>query len=288
MDELTESTFEQQNFSREDFGLLMRELREKAGFTIEEVSVATRISYNYIEALESGKFEELPGVVFVKGFVKNLVKTYSVTGIDVISKLDLVYKQKELEHFESPIANESKQFFIAKKKEYRGKSIASRVQNFVLKNRKKIAYSVSAVLVTTVALSFFIRKYYVEKNTVKVTKTEKVHKKLAAKKAAKVGIAKTVPVARPKTFNDSSVKLVVLESTKVKISKDFGGWERVTLKPQEYKYDFDSNIRFVFSDAGAVNLNYNGQEIKKLGEKGQRKRISFRKNMPFGEKKNKL
>ena len=84
------------------------------------------------------------------------------------------------------------------------------------------------------------------------------------------------------------MKLVVLESTKVKISKDFHGWERVTLKPQEYNYDFDSNIRFVFSDAGAVNLNYNGQEIKKLGEKGQRKRISFRKNMPFGEKKNKL
>ena len=27
----------------------------------------------------------------------------------------------------------------------------------------------------------------------------------------------------------------------------------------------------LFSDAGAVNLNYNGQEIKELGEKGQKK-----------------
>ena len=137
MDELTESTFEQQNFSREDFGLLMRELREKAGFTIEEVSVATRISYNYIEALESGKFEELPGVVFVKGFVKNLVKTYGVTGIDVIEKLDLVYKQKELEHFESPIANESKQFFIAKKKNIEASPLLREFKNFVLKIERK-------------------------------------------------------------------------------------------------------------------------------------------------------
>ena len=72
----------------------MKELREKAGFSIDEVSVSTRISHSYVEALENGDFEKLPGVVFVKGFVKNLIKTYGVRDMDVIAKLDLVYRQK--------------------------------------------------------------------------------------------------------------------------------------------------------------------------------------------------
>ena len=133
MDQLTESTLEQASYTREDFGLLMKELREKAGFSIDEVSVATRISHSYVEALENGDFEKLPGVVFVKGFVKNLIKTYGVKDMDVIGKLDLVYRQKEREHFDSPIANENKQFFMAKKKEYKGHSFGARLSKYCFK-----------------------------------------------------------------------------------------------------------------------------------------------------------
>ena len=62
-----------------------RVTRKVAGFSIDEVSVSgEKISYNYVEALENGDFEALPGVVFVKGFVKNLIKTYGVNDFDVI------------------------------------------------------------------------------------------------------------------------------------------------------------------------------------------------------------
>ena len=60
MDQLTETTLER-GYTREDFGALMKEHS-----FVEEVSVATRISYNYVEALENGDFEKLPGVVFQK------------------------------------------------------------------------------------------------------------------------------------------------------------------------------------------------------------------------------
>ena len=280
MDQLTESTLEQASYTREDFGLLMKELREKAGFSIDEVSVSTRISYSYVEALENGEFEKLPGVVFVKGFVKNLIKTYGVKDMDVIAKLDLVYRKKEKEHFDSPIANENKQFFMAKKKEYKGHSFGVRFQNIILNNRRKIMYSVASALVVTVSLSFFIRKFYVEDNTspkkvVETTKKGPSKKLVAVKPVSKKLSAKTITSVDK--VSDDLVKLIVLKNTKLKISSDHKQWVNLSLKPDTYEYKFDSNVRFVFTDASAVEISYNGREMKKLGAEGETKRVAVRK-----------
>ncbi len=58
------------------FGAMMRAAREEAGFTIERVAMATRISQPFIEALETEHFDKLPGVIFGRGFVRNLCKAY--------------------------------------------------------------------------------------------------------------------------------------------------------------------------------------------------------------------
>ena len=284
MDQLTETTLER-GYTREDFGALMKELRESSGFSVEEVSVATRISYNYVEALENGDFEKLPGVVFVKGFVKNLIKTYGVKDVDVIGKLDLVYRQKEQEHFESPIANENKQFFMAKKKEYKVILLVQRFQTSLLANRKKIIYGFVSSLLVILSLSFFIRKFYVEDRSgdKKVVETTKAL-------PTKVLTAKTIQVSKPKAkvvtpkkiSSDDLVRLRIKKPTNFKMSIDHKSWDTMNLKPNTYEYRFDSNARFIFSDASAVELSYNGQEIKKLGSEGQKKRFAVRKKMWLG------
>ena len=68
--------------------------------------------------------------------MKNLIKTYGVKDVDVIGKLDLVYRQKEQEHFESPIANENKQFFMAKKN-YKRSFFWCKVSNFSVSQSKE-------------------------------------------------------------------------------------------------------------------------------------------------------
>ena len=284
MDQLTETTLER-GYTREDFGALMKELRESSGFSVDEVSVATRISYNYVEALENGDFEKLPGVVFVKGFVKNLIKTYGVKDVDVIGKLDLVYRQKEQEHFESPIANENKQFFMAKKKEYKGNSFGAKFQTSLLANRKKIIYGFVSSLLVILSLSFFIRKFYVEdrsgdKKVVETTKA--LPKKVLTAKTIQVSKPKAKVVTPKKISSDDLVRLRIKKPTNFKISIDHKSWDTMNLKPNTYEYRFDSNARFIFSDASAVELSYNGQEIKKLGSEGQKKRFAVRKKMWLG------
>ena len=48
----------------------MRREREMRGVSLEEITTATRIGPRFLQALENEKWDELPGGVFNRGFVK--------------------------------------------------------------------------------------------------------------------------------------------------------------------------------------------------------------------------
>ncbi|HEX2170974.1 MAG TPA: helix-turn-helix domain-containing protein, partial [Dehalococcoidia bacterium] len=53
-----------------EIGELLRSQREERGLTLEQAEEVTRIRRRYLEALESGNFAELPGEVYVRGFLR--------------------------------------------------------------------------------------------------------------------------------------------------------------------------------------------------------------------------
>jgi cytoskeleton protein RodZ len=52
------------------FGEHLRREREMRGVSLEEISTATRISVHFLEALESEKWDKLPGGIFNRGFIR--------------------------------------------------------------------------------------------------------------------------------------------------------------------------------------------------------------------------
>src|SRR5258708_6285408 len=52
------------------FGDRLRREREMRGITLDEISESTKISRRHLEALEGEHFDQLPGGVFNKGFVR--------------------------------------------------------------------------------------------------------------------------------------------------------------------------------------------------------------------------
>jgi cytoskeleton protein RodZ len=52
------------------FGDRLRREREMRGITLEEITESTKISRRHLEALEGEHFDQLPGAVFNKGFVR--------------------------------------------------------------------------------------------------------------------------------------------------------------------------------------------------------------------------
>ena len=70
------------------FGRELQAKRAERGFSREDLAYTTRISLSFVEALEEGKFHDLPGVVFGKGFVKNIVKILDFDSHDILEAYD--------------------------------------------------------------------------------------------------------------------------------------------------------------------------------------------------------
>lgn len=56
------------------FGERLKREREMRGVTLDEIAVATRISPRFLEALENERWEQLPGGVFNRGFVRSVAR----------------------------------------------------------------------------------------------------------------------------------------------------------------------------------------------------------------------
>lgn len=51
-------------------GQYLKNEREAKGIKLEHVAEITKVSLNHLKAIEDGRFEVLPGKVYVKGFIK--------------------------------------------------------------------------------------------------------------------------------------------------------------------------------------------------------------------------
>src|SRR5215469_8425685 len=52
------------------FGDRLKKEREQRGITLDDISLTTKIGTRLLRALEEEKFEQLPGGIFNKGFVR--------------------------------------------------------------------------------------------------------------------------------------------------------------------------------------------------------------------------
>ena len=55
-------------------GDMLREAREKRGWTVDEAAAATRLPHRYITNLEANRFEEIGVDIFVRGYVRNYAR----------------------------------------------------------------------------------------------------------------------------------------------------------------------------------------------------------------------
>jgi cytoskeletal protein RodZ len=70
----------------ETLGSYLKEHRERRGMSPAELSRVTRIPLASLEAIESDRFDELPGEVFVRGFLKAYAQAVSLVPADVLAR----------------------------------------------------------------------------------------------------------------------------------------------------------------------------------------------------------
>jgi cytoskeleton protein RodZ len=67
-------------------GSYLREVRESRGINLDEAADVTRISKNYLIAIEEERFDKLPGPVYVKGFLRVYAGFLGLSGDETVAR----------------------------------------------------------------------------------------------------------------------------------------------------------------------------------------------------------
>ena len=67
-------------------GQYLRKRREELRMSVEEVARTTRVPISSVERIEADQFDELPGEVFVRGFLTSYARTVELAPEDVLAR----------------------------------------------------------------------------------------------------------------------------------------------------------------------------------------------------------
>lgn len=96
----------------ENFGSYLKHERELRGVPLEEISGATKIHIRFLQALEDNRFDDLPGEVFIKGYIRSYADTI---GSDVEEVLNIYEESVGVKSQKNDTPSESQPNVSAKK-----------------------------------------------------------------------------------------------------------------------------------------------------------------------------
>ncbi len=85
-------------------GALLRERRETRGISLDEAVERTRIRRSFLEALEEDRFGDLPGDVYVVGFLRLYAGFLGLDAVEVVERYQRRVKKPALRKPEEPAA----------------------------------------------------------------------------------------------------------------------------------------------------------------------------------------
>ena len=71
-----------------EIGKTLSEQRVRKGLTIQDVEGVTKISQSFVDDIEQGRFDRLPGKIFGRGFIKNICTLLEIDPVPVLEKYE--------------------------------------------------------------------------------------------------------------------------------------------------------------------------------------------------------
>lgn len=241
-------------------GDILREEREKQNLTIKDVERDTSIRSLYIESIEKGEYDVLPGEVYLKGFIKSYAAYLKLDGA---AALEQYYAEKtpaaptvtpaqpaaETRETSTPVAESN-----AMRNDFRDRVEKSR------KTQKVVAGIVAAGIILGGAYWAFGSD--APETGSKTTAAKPAVTAPAAKKAA-------APAPVEKKYEDVEVSANFSDKCWTKIVADDKTIFEGTVKSGETSsWKAKKELIITAGNAGAVEVTHNGKSIGALGRAG--------------------
>lgn len=81
----------------ESIGTYLRREREQRGISLEEIADTTRIPMRTLEHIETGRFDEMPGETFTKGFLRAYARAMGVRSDDVLARYGIEMRARDVQ-----------------------------------------------------------------------------------------------------------------------------------------------------------------------------------------------
>jgi len=216
-------------------GQLLRGARESLGIELRDAAQQTRISHNYLQALEEEDFSKLPGEVFVKGFLKNYGKFLGLDESEVLKRYEELRRPGSAQQVPATAAEKEETEPAIEPKEKK-----TLIEPFIW----------AAGIVVMIGIFFFtaLPRRHAPETPGTFTK-------------APEGSLEPAPVLTPKP-EKLYLEVIALESTWILVRTDNSPQKKAILREGESLiWSADERFLLSYGSAGAVKLLLDGQEL---------------------------
>ena len=262
-------------------GYTLRQERERQNLSVNDIEEGTSIRATYIEAIENGEYDKLPGKVYTKGFIKNYAKFLGLD-TDAVAK-EFAADMNELESTpETPQDAEESTKQPEKPAEVKSvkqerKPLGHSVQETNSRSSSKLIVA-AIVLIAALAGSAWAFLSNSDDEVAKVNppaqeqpvKPEPVPENKPAPVANANPEPKSDKVEVQARFNDRCWVLVTIDGAVVQEGVVDGG--------QTLTWEGKDNITFRLGNAGAVEFFQDGKSLGVLGGIGDIADKTFTRN----------
>ena len=81
----------------DDFGTHLKRQREQRGISLDEITTITKIHVRYLKALGDNQFDDLPGEVFIKGFIRSYGRAIGANVNELLETYDETVGNERIE-----------------------------------------------------------------------------------------------------------------------------------------------------------------------------------------------
>jgi cytoskeletal protein RodZ len=220
------------------FGEHLKREREMRGVSLEEISAATRIGTRFLEAIENDQWDQLPGGVFNRGFIRSIAR---FLGLDEDS---LVAEYALGSHGTAAVDR------------------AAELPKEIPRNWRPAAVAVGVVLAILILGGLVVRQYY---GAWILAHLHRPHAEASA--SATVGTPAGTAQVAPTPL---SLKLEFTKAAEVSITADGKSLFEGHVGPNDAKeFEALETFQVTSSESSAVQIELNGQSMPPLGAAGQ-------------------
>lgn len=258
-------------------GDTLRQERERQELTIQDVEKGTSIRAVYIEALEKGEYDKLPGEVYAKGFVKNYANFLNLNADELAKEFAAEITPPVVEVAEDVPVEEEKVVVEETPKPKQSKTKITELQEPDIKLKKSGESSSSSMIIAAVLLIAILAGgfwYYTKNSTGEVAKVDPP-KQTEVTQTANNPVSAAVPqegVNIQATFDGDCWTRVLVDGAFV--------YEGIPSAGQTFDWHGAEGVTIRVGNAGAVDIIMNGQNLGKLGAFGEVMERTFTKNLP--------